>query len=143
MTQFLLQTGKRLMSGGSGSGLTCLRIPTVLRNEPLMFVLVAVGAEQLPVTTIGRVVVVIVVLVMDRHFVHVRVVELAGAAAADPRVQLERLAAVALLALLLGASRFRDDAVEALLVRLDSLAGDHGRLYGGPSARDYRPQDHP
>jgi hypothetical protein len=55
----------------------------VLLELPLVFVVVAVQAQQLPVAAVGRVVVMVVVLVVDRQLVHVRVIELAGAAAAD------------------------------------------------------------
>jgi len=51
-----------------------------------MFVAVAVKAKQLPVATVGRVVVVIVVLVMNGQFTQVRARKLAAAPTADPRI---------------------------------------------------------
>jgi hypothetical protein len=62
---------------------------------------------------------------MDGEFVDVGVIELAGAATADPRVHLQRLAAVTLRALLARAARIGDQAVKAGVVGLDSLAGGH------------------
>ena len=83
---------------------------------PLVLVVVAVKAEQFPVAAVGQVVVVVVVLVVDRELPHVGVIELTRTAAADPRIQLQRLAAITLLARLLGASCVGDDAIEALEV---------------------------
>ena len=56
-----------------------------------MFVVVAVKTEQFPVAAIARVIVVIVILVMHRQLAHVLPCELSGAAAADPRVDLQGL----------------------------------------------------
>ena len=56
-----------------------------------MLVIVAVKAEQLPIAAIARVVVVIVILVVHRELPHVLSCELAAAAAADPRVDFQRL----------------------------------------------------
>src|SRR5690606_41357769 len=56
------------------------------------------------------------VAVVDRQFLHVGAGELARAAAADPRVHLERPLAVALLALGCRAAGFSDDAVQAGVV---------------------------
>ena len=66
---------------------------------PLMFVVVAVQAEQFPVAAVGRVVVMIVIAVVDRELTQVGVSEFAAAAATDPRIDLEGLLPVALLAL--------------------------------------------
>ena len=77
-----------------------------------MLGLVAVGAQQLPVAAVGRVVVVIAVPVMDFEQLQVRARELPRAAAADSGIELERLLAVALLALGLRATGLRDDAIE-------------------------------
>jgi len=77
-----------------------------------VFVVVAVQAQQFPVAAIGRVVVVIVIPVMDGQFTHVGARELAGAAPADPRVDLQRLFPVAPFALLGRAPGFGDDAVQ-------------------------------
>src|SRR5690606_30892582 len=85
---------------------------------PRVLVVMAVHAQQLPVAAVGRVVVVVVVAVVDRQFLHVGAGELAGAAATDPRVHLERPLAVSLLALGGRAARFGDDAVQAGVVGL-------------------------
>ena len=65
---------------------------------PLVFVVMAVQAQQFPVAAIGRVVVVIMVPVMNGQLTKVGVCEFAAAAAADPRIDLERLLSVTLFA---------------------------------------------
>lgn len=65
----------------------------------LMFVVVAVEAQQFPVAAVRRVVVVVVVAVVYRQLVQVLAVELARAAPADPWIKLQRLLAVIALAL--------------------------------------------
>jgi hypothetical protein len=69
-----------------------------------------------------------VVLVVDRELVDVGVVELAGAATADPRVHLQSLAPVTLRALLASTARVGDQTVETGVVGIDSLAGGHLRI---------------
>ena len=54
-----------------------------------MFVIVAVNAKVLPVATIRRIVVMIMILVMHREFVEILCTELAAAASANPRVNLK------------------------------------------------------
>jgi hypothetical protein len=73
-------------------------------------------------------VVVVVVLVMDGEFVDVAMIELACAAAADPRIQLECLRPVTLVALLARTPGLRNDAVEAGMVGIHTLAGRHARI---------------
>ena len=68
-------------------------------QSPLVFIVMAIQTQQLPVAAIGRVVVVIVVPVMNGQLTKVSVCEFAGAAPTDPRIDLERLLSVALLAL--------------------------------------------
>jgi hypothetical protein len=72
-----------------------------------VLVVVAVEAQELPVAAVGRVVVVVVVLVMDRQLVQSGTAELSRATRADPRIELQRLLAVGLLALGLVASPVR------------------------------------
>ena len=62
-----------------------------------MFGIVAVHAEQLPVAAVGRVVVVVVVLVVDRQLAQARPCKLASAAATDVRIQLQRKRSVGAL----------------------------------------------
>ena len=66
------------------------------KQELLMLVVVAVKTEQLPVASVGRVVVVVVVLVMDREFAELLAFEFSAAPGADMRVHLERLLPVVL-----------------------------------------------
>src|SRR5688572_18827593 len=63
-------------------------------GEPRMLVLVAVDAQQLPVRAVGRIVVVVAVLVVHRELAQALAVELARAARADPRQDLQGLGAV-------------------------------------------------
>src|SRR6266496_6190950 len=58
---------------------------------PLVLVVVAIDAQELPIAAVGRVVVVIVIAVMDGKLAHRRAVEFAPAPAADPWVDLQRL----------------------------------------------------
>src|SRR5258708_6274672 len=88
---------------------------------PLVLVVVAVQAEQLPVAAVGRVVVVIVVAVMDGQLAQVGSREFAAAAAADPRIDLERLFPIASFALLGDATSLGQQAVE-----LARIVGFHG-----------------
>src|ERR1700739_260512 len=67
---------------------------------PLVFIVMAVKAQQLPVAAVRRIVVVIVVAVVDRQLAQVGLGEFAAAATADPRIDLEGLLPVALFAFL-------------------------------------------
>lgn len=73
---------------------------------------VAVGAEQLPVAAVGRVVVVIAVFVMHFQELEIGVREGARAAAADPRVDFQRAFAIARGALVSVTTRVADELVE-------------------------------
>ena len=78
----------------------------------LVFVIVAVQAQQFPVAAVGRIVVVIVIPVVNGQFSQVGARELAGAAPADPGIDLQRLLPVAELARLGRSAGFRHDAVQ-------------------------------
>ena len=54
----------------------------------LVFVVMAVQAQQFPVAAIGRVVMVVVVAVMHRQFAHIGLAEFPPTATADPGVDL-------------------------------------------------------
>ena len=71
----------------------------------------AVQAQQFPVAAIGRVIVVIVVPVMNGQLTKVGVREFAAAATADPRIDLERLLAVALFAVCSSTTGVGDNAI--------------------------------
>src|SRR5437879_403643 len=79
---------------------------------PLVFVVVTVQTQQLPVAAVGRVVVVIVVPVVDGQLAHGGARELARAAPTDPGVDLQRPFPVAALALLGVAAGAGGEAVE-------------------------------
>jgi hypothetical protein len=97
-------------------------------DVPRMLVVMAVHAQQFPIAAVGRIEIVIVVAVVHRQFLQSGAGELARAAAAYPRVHLQRPLAIAQFALLGGAPRLGHDAVELRVV--DGLAG-HGV---GPAA---------
>ena len=82
----------------------------------------AIQAEKLPVASVGWIVVVVVVPVMHRKLLQVLARELARAAAADPRIDLEGLLAVALVALRSAALRLGDQPVQPVLIWLAHLA---------------------
>jgi hypothetical protein len=79
--------GRDAFASGSIATASCFQLP-------LVFVVVAVEAQQFPVAAVGRVVAVIVVPVMDRQLAKVGAREFAAAATADPRIDLERLLSV-------------------------------------------------
>jgi len=80
-----------------------------------MFVFVTVGAEQLPITAIRRVVVVIVVLVMHFEQLQIGMIERARTTAADPRKQFQSLCPVTLFPLFGAASRLKDKTIKAFI----------------------------
>jgi len=67
-------------------------------EQPLVFIVVAVDAQQFPVATVGRIIVMVVVAVVNSKLLHGGAGKLSLATAADPRIHLERLLPVALLA---------------------------------------------
>jgi hypothetical protein len=78
----------KLREGREGS----LRLTARLRVDcpvtdliALMFIVVTVEAEQLPVAAVGRIIVMVVVLVMDRELAQFLPVEFASAVGTDPR----------------------------------------------------------
>ena len=70
---------------------------------PLVLIVVAVETQQLPVVPVGRIVVVVVVLVMDRELAQLLAIKFASAVRTDPRKHFERLLSIGLLQLSLGA----------------------------------------
>jgi hypothetical protein len=75
---------------------------------------VAIDAEQLPMAAVGRIIVVIVVLVMDRQFTKLFAAELAAAPGTDPGIQLGRLPSIGLLLLRLVAPHLSHQLVLAV-----------------------------
>jgi hypothetical protein len=76
-----------------------------------MFVIMAVDAEQFPVTAVGRIIVVIMVDVVHREFPALFTLEFAGTSGADRREQFQRLFPVSRLTFLLLPTHFGDQAV--------------------------------
>ena len=70
---------------------------------PLVLIVVTVKTEQLPVASVGWIIVVVVVLVMDRKLAQLLAVKFASAVCTDPGKHFERLFSIGLLQLSLGA----------------------------------------
>lgn len=75
-----------------GRGVSCFS-----HAIPLVLIVVAVETEQLPVASIWRIVVVVMVLVMDRELVEFLAVKFAAAMRTDPGKQFERSLSMALV----------------------------------------------
>ena len=93
--QQVRQVGERSVSGRRSF------VPVgILSRQPfgvqgaVMFVVVAVDAQQLPVAAVGRIVFEIMVFVMHRQFAQIFSGKITAAFAADPREDLQRLIAV-------------------------------------------------
>lgn len=80
-------------------------------HVPGVFVFVTIDAQVLPVTAIGRVVVVVMVFVVDCELVKVLPSKLTTATGADPRMNLERLLPVSMAAVVAFAMGARDKSV--------------------------------
>ncbi len=98
---------------------------------PLVLIVVTVETEQLPVASVGWIVVVVVVLVMDRELAQLLAVKFASAMRTDPRKHFERLLTIGLLQLSLGASchaSLGEDGDLSLGILQQVLAGCSKRL---------------
>ena len=83
---------------------------------PRVFIVVAIEAEQLPVTAVGGIVVVIVVLMMDRELAQLFAGTFASAPRTTPGIQLQRLPPLGLLLLCLVEPRFGDYPILAVKI---------------------------
>jgi hypothetical protein len=107
----------------------------------LVFVVVAVQAQEFPVAAIGRIVVVIMVPVMDGQLAHIPVREFPATATTDPRVDLQSPFPVPLRALVGESPCFCNDAIKSPWVSRflhssamfaeTSLPRLHGPLFAG------------
>lgn len=79
---------------------------------PLMFVVVAVQTQQLPIAAIRRVVVVIVITVVNGQLTQIGACEHSSAAATDPRINLQSSLTIALSPLVGGAPRVGHDSIQ-------------------------------
>ena len=77
-----------------------------------MFVVVAIHAKQLPVASIGRIEIVIMIAMMHGQFWQVGTRELARATPADPWIHFQRAFAITGFALCRVAPSIGDDAIE-------------------------------
>jgi hypothetical protein len=92
-----IETGERPVCGSRG--LPAVRgglIIPICNRMPRVLILMTVHAQQLPVAAVGRVVIVIVILMVDRKFPESPALEFPPAAPADRRKELERAFAIAL-----------------------------------------------
>lgn len=78
---------------------------------PGVLIFVTVDTQQLPVTAIGWIVVVVMVSVMDRQLAEFFAAKFTSAAPTNPRIQLEGLLPIALLLLRLIAPRLGNNLV--------------------------------
>jgi hypothetical protein len=81
----------------------------------LVFIVVTVHAQQLPVTAIRWVVVVIMIAMVHGQFVQIFTVEFSCATATDMRIQLECLFAITQLTLLTSASGTGHDLIQLVI----------------------------
>ena len=88
----------------------------------LVLIVVAVETQQLPVAPVGRIVVVVVILVMDRELAQLLAVKFASTMRTDPRKHFERLLPIGLLQLSLGASCHTSLGEDNDSLRRDSTA---------------------
>ena len=91
-------------------------IATVCLNLFLMFVVMAINAQQFPIAAIGWVVVVVVVAMVHGQFAQIGVGEFPSAATADPRIDLEGFFAVAFFTLVAGFSGTQNNLIKAFVV---------------------------
>jgi hypothetical protein len=92
-----------------------------------MLIIMAVEAEELPIAAVGRIVVVVVVLVMDRKLAQFFAVKFASAVGADPGKESERLLAEGLFPLKVIPRCHASLAVGSDSVQRDSTASS-GRI---------------
>ena len=81
-----------------------------------VFIVVTIKTKELPVAPVGRIVIVVVVLVMDRELTEFLALKIAPAPSTDPGIDLERLLSVALLPLLAVAPGFSYNPVQFFFV---------------------------
>jgi hypothetical protein len=114
--QSRLQIGKRVVRC-QGSLATHASASSRLIQLTCMLVIVAIQAEQFPVAAIGRVVVMIVVLVMDRQLAQARTGKLAATSPTNPWEQFKCLLAISGCALIAVPACLGDNTVESRLIR--------------------------
>lgn len=93
-----------------------------------MLVVVAVQAQQLPITAVAGIIIVVVVAVVDGEQVQIGGGKFPRATATNPGVKLERLFAVAFFPLVSITPGFGDDLVQLVAVRRCGGSGRHGHL---------------
>jgi hypothetical protein len=90
-------------------------IPLIIQISRVLIV-VAIEAQEFPVASIGRIVLMVVVFVMDREFTKLLALEFTTAPRTDPGKNLERLLPITLLSLLFAAPGLRDNPFHFVLV---------------------------
>ena len=81
-----------------------------------VLIVVAVEAQQFPVASVGRIVLVVVVFVMDRELTKPLALEFTSTPRTNPRKNLKRLLPITLFPLLLAAPGLRDNSFHFVLV---------------------------
>src|SRR3954469_9795251 len=91
-----MRGGRLLRTVRTTGALTC----TSRRFElARVLVVMTVDAQKLPIAAVGRIVVVVMIAVVHRELLEIAAIELARTAAADPRIDGERLFTIAFGAL--------------------------------------------
>ncbi len=117
MLQQRVQTGERLVSSRrlvfAAPCFFTIRVGDLLSR---VLVIVAVETQQLPITPIRRIVVMVVILMMNRKLAQPLPVELASAPPTDPGKQLERLLAIGLRPLILMTPGLGNDSIPVAVI---------------------------
>ena len=92
-----------------------LIIPFLIQISRVLIV-VTIKTKELPVAPVGRIVIVVVVLVMDRELTEFLALKIAPAPSTDPGIDLECLLSIALLPLLAVAPGFSYNSVQFFFV---------------------------
>ena len=97
-----------------------LAVPFFLQI-PRVLIVMTVETQEFPVAAVRRVVVVVVILVMHRKLAELFACEFAAASRTDPRVHLERLLPIGLLAALSVTPSLSHDLIQPVGLRLRLL----------------------
>ena len=123
-----LQPGKGSMGGVARGRRGFVADPSDMIDVASVLVVVAVHAQEFPIAAVRRVVVVVMVAMMDGEFSQILTGEFTRASPANPRIHLERLGAIVLLAEQRLASCLGHDLIQ-LVATLSACI--HGRQFGG------------
>ena len=88
-----------------------------------MFVVVTIDAQQLPVTAVGRIIIVVMIFMMYGELNEIGAIKFASATTTYPRIKLESLLSVALFALFPVTPGMGNDPIQFCGVRC--FSGEH------------------